>query len=347
MVDSPVAPFFDLSPRIDYIKLPTIVKVDAGVFRPGRLQAEYARVNKIRSAMISEVLRHFQPEVMLVDHMPGGANNELLPSLEMAYREKLFTKFVLGLRDIIDDPSVTCGLWERERVYETMEKYYSDILIYSSPDFFPTAEKYNIPETERKKVHYCGYVSHLARPSTEIKEESGIPVVSLLAGGGADGYRLMSAFLDSLEEGPFGQSVSSVIVTGPFLPEEHSKTVRDRSNRLGVRVHATLKDTFSHINASDVIVSMAGYNTLSEILTLGKAAVIVPRPGPSKEQTMRAAIFSERGLIRYLPPQELTGASLRAAIMDMLKMPKAQNSVKLPDMNGVANATGILLSLFP
>lgn len=344
MVDSPVAPFFELSPRIDFIKLPSIVKVDAGVFRPGRLAAEYSQVNKIRSAMISEILRHFQPDVMLVDHMPGGANNELLPSLEMAEREKLHTKFVLGLRDIIDDPSVTCSLWDREKVYETMERFYSTVLIYSSPEFFPTAEKYRIPERENKKVYYCGYVSQIA-PSQVSKDQPNVPVVSLLVGGGADGYRLMSAFLDSLEERSFAQSIFPIIVTGPFLPEEHSRTIRDRSSSMGVQMHGALKDTFSHIMASDLIISMAGYNTLSEILSLGKAAVIVPRPGPSKEQTMRASIFAERGLIRSLHPQDLTGASLREAVMDLLKKPKSQSKVKLPDMNGVAKATEILLSL--
>lgn len=113
VVDSPVAPFFDLGERIDFIKLPTVIKVDAGVFRPDQLTIDYDIVKKMRSEIISGIVSNFEPHVMLVDHMPGGANNELLPMLEMARQQKFPTKFVLGLRDIIDDPKVTCDLWKK------------------------------------------------------------------------------------------------------------------------------------------------------------------------------------------------------------------------------------------
>ena len=59
VVDSPVAPFFTLSPRIDFLKLPTVVKVEAGVFSPGRLQADYEQVKNLRASVLRETLLHF------------------------------------------------------------------------------------------------------------------------------------------------------------------------------------------------------------------------------------------------------------------------------------------------
>src|SRR5262245_13769634 len=86
VVDSPVAPYFALAQRVDFLKLPTIVKVDAGVFRPGSLRTEYEQVKRLRAKVLREVVLEFAPHVMLVDHMPGGASRELVPALRALRR---------------------------------------------------------------------------------------------------------------------------------------------------------------------------------------------------------------------------------------------------------------------
>src|SRR5205809_975599 len=144
VVDSPVAPFFDLQPHIDFVKLPTVVKVGAGVFRPGSLLTSYRLVKAMRSTVNREVLSRFHPDLVLVDHMPGGANRELVPALRLIRALNYSTRVVLGVRDIIDDPAVTCAVWQREGFYDTLRRYYDSVLIYGSPDVFATAAKYQI-----------------------------------------------------------------------------------------------------------------------------------------------------------------------------------------------------------
>jgi len=350
VVDSPVAPFFELSERIDFVKLPTIIKVGAGVFRPDRLAVDYERIKNMRSHMILNILQNLQPEIVLVDHMPGGANNELLPALEWARTENNNMKFVLGLRDIIDDPKVTCDLWQRENVYETMEKYYSAVMIYGAPDCFATAEHYKIPHTAKKQIHYCGYVCNksvnkefnfLKMPGK--KQEK--PRVTVIAGGGSDAFSLMTTFLDSLESNQLETPFNSMIVTGPFLPSAHSDLIRKRGAKLGVAVYKSVEDTMLHVNESDLIVTMAGYNTLSEILYLQKRALVIPRMGPSREQSLRAAVFASRGLIHTLDPSKCTGPVLLEKILEVLGNLEIPQKSAIPNMSGVENASAILLNL--
>ena len=66
-VDSPVAPFFDLNDRIDFIKLPTVVKVDAGKFKAGQLSTGYERVRDLRSNVIRETTLQYRPHLLLVE----------------------------------------------------------------------------------------------------------------------------------------------------------------------------------------------------------------------------------------------------------------------------------------
>jgi predicted glycosyltransferase len=348
VVDSPVAPFFDLQERIDFLKLPTVVKVGAGVFRAGRLLTDYGLVKTMRSTVNREVLARFRPDLVLVDHMPGGANGELVPALRMLRALDYPTRIVLGVRDIIDDPAVTCAMWQREGFYDTLRRFYDDVLIYGSSDVFPTAQRYQIENALPGRVRYCGYVCNLdpvkepdhVRAKLDIGSE---PIIVVTAGGGADAFHLMKTYLEALPLVNGELQATTIMVTGPFMPEEQRKWIRDQARERGVQVRTSVSDSLSHLNAAELVVSMAGYNTASEILRLRKRAILVPRLGPSAEQRMRAAIFSQRGLVTAIDPRELSAPRLAAAIVDTLNKP-APAAVQMPAMHGVDTVTRALLN---
>jgi predicted glycosyltransferase len=348
VVDSPVAPFFDLGDHIDFVKLPTVVKVSAGVFKSGRLPISYGLVKAMRSTVIREVLTGFQPDLVLVDHMPGGANRDLVPGLRLIRALNHPTKVVLGVRDIIDNPAVTCDVWRREGFYDTLKKYYHSVLIYGSPEVFPTASAYRIDDTLSVGVQYCGYVCNMdpvkepevIRAKLDIGDE---PIVVVMAGGGADAFRLMQTYLEALPLVNGAARASTVMVTGPFMAEEQRKALRDRAREVGVQIRTSIGDSLSHLNAADLVVSMAGYNTMSEILRFRKRAIIVPRPGPSAEQRMRSSIFEQRGLVTTIDPLELSPARLAAAIVHGLNTRTPQSWAGMPALHGIRTVTDTLL----
>jgi predicted glycosyltransferase len=352
VVDSPVAPFFDLAPNIDFVKLPTVVKVAAGVFRTGRMSVGYEAVRTMRSNLIREIVLRFVPDVLLVDHMPGGANRELVPALMAIRRRGLPTRMVLGLRDIIDRPAVTCEVWRREGVYRELARSYDRVLVYGAPEVFSTAEEYRIAEVMGDRVQYCGYVCNMdaVEEPSRVRERLGLaqePIVVVMAGGGADAARLMHTYLEARKLLGDAHPFATLMVTGPFMPEVERKAVRDRARDLGVRVRTTVGDTLSQINAADVVVSMAGYNTLSEILRFGKRAIVFPRPGPSAEQTMRARLLSQRGLIDVLEAGELEPRRLAERLDQALLGPR-ETRPRLPlALDGVARASAALLAEIP
>ena len=348
VVDSPVAPFFELGPNIDFVKLPTVIKVGAGVFRAGKMSIDYEQVLALRSSMLREIVLRLAPGLLLVDHMPGGANRELLPALQAIGRRGLPTRVVLGLRDIIDRPAVTCEVWQREGVYETMQRHYHRVLIYGAPEIFATAEEYRIAAAMGDRVRYCGYVCNMGAVEEPRRVRDGLglgdePIVAVMAGGGADGSALMQNCLQAARLLGTRRSFAMVMVTGPFMPEQERRALRDSARGHGVQVRTSVGDTLSHIHAADVVVSMAGYNTMSEILRLARRAIIVPRPGPSAEQTMRAGLFAERGLVDVIEPTKLDPATLAQAIEQALAGPRASSPPRLPALDGVANATATLL----
>src|SRR5258708_28922693 len=75
----------------------------------------------------------------------------------------------------------------------------------------------------------------------------------------------------------------------------------------------------SYMNAADVIVSMAGYNTICEILTLHKRAVVVPRVHPVEEQRIRAERMSQLSLFKMILPCDLNPRALRNAVTEQIE----------------------------
>jgi predicted glycosyltransferase len=282
--------------------------------------------------------------------MPGGASRDLVAALRLSRLLGDGAKVVLGLRDIIDKPGVTCAVWDREGFYETLKRYYDAVLIYGSADVFPTAEMYRISEAVNDCVQYCGYVCNMdpvkdpkpLRAKLQCNDE---PLIAVMAGGGADAYRLMQTYLAALPLVNNVVRVSTVMVTGPFMPESQHRDVREEAKRLGVQIHGSVGDSLSHLNAADLVVSMAGYNTLTEILRFHKPAVIVPREGPSAEQRMRAGVFAERGLVSLVDPQHLSAAGLANAIVETLTRPRPLCTDAMPGLFGIRAATTALLDI--
>ena len=73
--------------------------------------------------------------------------------------------------------------------------------------------------------------------------------------------------------------------------------------------------------AADVVVSMGGYNTICELLSLGTVAIIIPRESPRKEQLIRAKILHHRNLVEYIPWNACTPQQMKAKVYGLLENP--------------------------
>jgi predicted glycosyltransferase len=245
---------------------------------------------------------------------------------------------------------VTCEVWQREGFYDTLKRYYDSVLIYGSPEIFPTATAYRIDSVLPVGVRYCGYVCNMdpvkgpdaIRARLEIADHQ--PIVVVMAGGGADAFRLMQTYLEAVPLVGHAVQASTVMVTGPFMAEEQRKELRDLARERGVQIRTSIGDSLSHINAADLVVSMAGYNTMSEILRFKKKAIIVPRQGPSAEQRMRATIFQERGLVTMIDPLELSPARMAESIIQSLSGQSPQTWAGMPAMHGINTVKNTLLN---
>ena len=346
--DSPIGQFFSATPGHDYLKLPSIRKLSPGHWAPVSLSSPFVDVLALRTQTIRTAALSFDPDVMLVDHMPHGAMGELVPTLEAL--ESTRARMVLGLRDILDAPATVRRRWRLEGAFEAVERHFDDVLVYGSRDVFDVGAQYAWPSQIRDRLRYCGYVcSPTAVPAAErvrrryLGEAPNRRLVVAMAGGGADGYPLFDTLIRAVPALIAERPCTVVVVTGPFLPEAERVRLQRLAEGLPVHLVETVSDSLSYLSAADLVVGMAGYNTTAEILSLGTRAVLVPRAGPSAEQQMRARSFAERGWVRWLPPDAVSAESLATAMLASLDTPATPQRAQ-PDLHGRQRAAHHLLN---
>jgi predicted glycosyltransferase len=332
---APFPPEQRLPKGVDTVKLPQLGRDVDGAQRPHRLEIGLARTRALRAGLALAAAEGFQPDVAIVDKTPCGLGNELVPTLEALERSPC--RIVLGLRDVEDERDGVRRAWD-DGVRDAVARFYDAVLVYGpswSPDALACLGWNDLPVP----VHHVGYVGRPAasEPARDLPED----YLLVTAGGGADGYPLLATVLEALALRPLG--LPAMLVTGPLMPDADVERLQRRAPAVGARVEVFREDMDAVIAWSRAVVSMAGYNTVSELLRAQRPALLVPRDRPSAEQLVRARLVAADGLAAVLTPDLLSPASMRQALDDLLRAPQPQVDDSVH--RGAAAGAGLLREL--
>jgi predicted glycosyltransferase len=321
---SPMLHAFRIPERIDYIKLPCLTRTTRGGYEVKFLQSSFEDIMRLRANIILSAVLDFAPDLILVDKKPFGVGNELAPVFDLVRRRLQRPKMVLLLRDILDSPEATAQVWEKNGYYEAIDRYYDQVLVVGSPDVFDLGREYRFPAATREKIRFCGYIKRgrglMPRPETRAKYGvDNEPLVLVTPGGGEDGYHLVSSYLLGLRDQASNQVIQSILVCGPEMRKDHRRAIHALANECSsVQILDFSEDMASLMEAADLVVCMGGYNTVCELLTLKKRAIIVPRTKPVQEQWIRADRLARKGVFRAIHPDQLSPQKLGSMVLEEL-----------------------------
>ncbi len=348
---SPMLHAFRIPPRIDYVKLPCLSRNVDGRYGARSLDLSLDATVRLRANMIRSVIADFAPDLILVDKKPFGVEDELSGTLEALPGGAARPKLVLLLRDILDSAESTTRVWRKNRYYEAIDAYYDQVLVVGCPTVFDLRHEYAFPPFAAAKVEFCGYISRQPgrTPRADTRRQLGVngnePLLLVTPGGGEDGYSLIALTLDALARLPHTQRPRTHLVCGPEMSDQQRATVHATARALpNVSAQDFCDDMMSMMAATDVVLAMGGYNTVCELLTLRKRALLVPRVKPGVEQWIRAKRMSALGLVRMLHPESLTADKLLAGLQAELQALARRTPVaRLRRLDGLTNVTAALL----
>jgi predicted glycosyltransferase len=333
-----------LAPNVEIVALPSLRKLGNGRYGARRLPVSGNELRVLRSQIIDAAVGSFRPDVLLIDKHPMGVRGELRPAVE-SLRE-WGGRAVLGLRDILDAPATVRREWWREGVLEFTEAHCDGLLVYGNPRVFDFSAEYGLPASLDRRAHYCGYVVHpdaAPRPALAASPTRR-PRVLATAGGGEDGWRLLEAFVEAA--GAAGWNAA--VVAGPQSAAARRRALRRRADAAGVAFHTYLPDLSERLPYVDALVSMGGYNTLSEALSAGTPTLCVPRAHPRSEQLIRARSFAGLGLLRMIEPERLSPRAVEAGVTALLSESRREIAVRAHatlGFGGARKAAAALLEL--
>lgn len=336
-------------PGVDVLKLPGLRKVANDRYVARRLPISSDDVCGVRSALLAAAVEAFDPAVMLVDKHPLGVGGEL--RLALAALRAAGGSAVLGLRDILDDSATVRREWRLHGLTRALDEYYERVLIYGSRNILDPIAEYRLSGAVAERACFCGYVVN--RPPEEERDPETLPilrsprsrpVVLATAGGGEDGFGLLRTFMEAAAGAPW----NAIAVAGPQSGKDERSRLKRIAAETGVGFVTFVPDLTGVLADVDALVSMGGYNTLTEAAASGVPTVCVPRVVPRMEQLIRARAFARMGLLRLVQPERLDAELLRAEVASALTVSRervARRAVEALGLKGAESAARVLLDL--
>ena len=291
-----------LPPAFDVVRLPGIDKGGHG-YTPREVSVPMPDLIDVRRAILSGAIDAFAPDLVVVDRHAFGVDDELLEPLRLLRSEHPGTRVVLGLREILDEPEVAQREWERvgsERVRELFDA----IWVYGDESVTDLRRTAAVPEELRDLVTHTGYLS-IGRTARDFLRELQRPYLLTMVGGGHDGAELCR--IAAQAEVPDG--MRHVVVAGPQMSGGERAEIEALAGPR-TEVLDEVPEGLLAIRSAEAVACMGGYNTVCEVLSTDRPALVVPREAPRQEQLIRARSLARTGAVDMLRTRDLTIESL-------------------------------------
>ena len=331
---SPVIGNFEFRARVDFVRIPGIIKLKDGSYTSLGLHIELDQTLAIRESIIRHTAMAFDPDVFIVDKEPLGLEGEVRDTLRMLHSKGVPT--ILGEREVIDSPTTLAAEWGRKSALPALGDLYDEIWVYGPEWFYDPFTGLDLDPAVANKVTYTGY---LPRGPAESQNPPWLdrPYFLVTPGGGKDGEEMVDLVLDAcLACKPL--PVDILFVLGPFMEEQKRKEFAERARQYehfhvidySTRMESLIQDAAG-------LVSMGGYNTFCEILSFDKPSIIIPRYEPRTEQLIRARRAAELGLIRMLKPENFRVECLVPLLEGLSSQPPPSTSLRPGMLDGMDN----------
>ena len=341
---SPIIGSFDFRTRVDFVRVPGVVKLRNGDYTPLNLHLDIGEMLSMRASIIQHTAEIFDPDLFIVDKEPVGLRGEVLPTLKALKRRG--TRLVLGLRDVMDEPRLLEPEWRRKKAVPALRELYDEIWVYGLAQICDPLEGIALPPRVRQKMVYTGYlhreVPHHGTP-TLLPDIAQRPYLLVTPGGGGDGEALIDWVLRAYEHDPL-LPYPALLALGPFMAAERQAEFMERASRLQRVSAITFHKHFETLVARAAgVVAMGGYNTFCEVISLDKRALIVPRTAPRLEQHIRASRAAELGLVAMLEDDGSYDPAVMAAALRALPRQSRPSEVVVPGLlEGLPNVSRLV-----
>jgi predicted glycosyltransferase len=343
-----IAGAFDYRARVDFVKIPSVIKLRNGEYTSLARHIDLADTLKLRQSIIRHTAETFQPDIFIVDKEPMGLRGEVEETL--TYLKGRGTQLVLGLREVMDAPHLLDAEWKHNDVMGKIARFYDNVWVYGPPAFYDPLTGLDVPSAVRQKMDFVGFLQRSLSveeyPADATARRPKGDYILVTTGGGGDGADLIHDVIHAYQNDPT-LTHRALIVLGPYMPAKQRQKLMRKGGKIPfIEVIEFDNQMEQLISDASAVVAMGGYNTFCEIMSFDKPALIVPRVSPREEQLIRARRAAELGLIDMLLPEESADPLRLARALKALpgRSPPSHHA-RTHQMDGLTHISGIVADL--
>ena len=326
--------YFEDANEIEILQIPTLIP-KTNLFQghqPKNLSLPLKSVMNIRSKMLNSICREYEPDLVICEFFPFGRfflDNEIKSMIKTCKKVNSEVKVISCMRDIWG-VNLGEGMEKRTLAVKIIRNYFDKILIHGVPEINDFHTEF--PDESLKKFLFTGYVLRRSAVITKqqflrtynLSKESPIVIVSV--GGGKDGQEVIKKITQLAKQTP---QIQYLFFVGPYYPDELMLKSKVAENIVMTRFHDNYPSFLEH---ADLIISMSGYNTMTDVLKSRTASIVFPRKS-EEEQYFRALAFEKLGLC-VVADEEIPMESLKKLILKNIKLKRPNHAL---NVEGVKN----------
>lgn len=323
---------------VRFLQLPGL-KMDADFSKllPCKEGADLEQVKQERKEQLLDFFSSFQPDIFLIELYPFGRKAfrfELDPILSGIGSGTLHPCLRLcSLRDILVEKKDKLKF--ETRVLKQLNNSFDGLLIHSDPDSIPLQDTFGSVESISIPYKYTGFIAPTPEKHTAtntIRQDLGVSdqdkLIVASIGGGNVGAELLHATAQAallLEQDT--KKIHVHLFTGMYSDPALQDVLKQMVSS-NITIHSFCSNFPDWLEAADLSISMAGYNTCMNLLAAGIPALLYPF-AQNREQRMRISAFSTTSDFNLLETEDLHPARLAGKIISHLQLGKKTSRVQL------------------
>jgi len=274
------------------MRLPAEIKRSRGakstIFESNAKNEQELVKNRIDSVI--EEFRKNEPHVFITEFFPFASfrlNKTIIPLLEYIKSNYPNCKIVCSARDFPISDREDISKYNKNRLKHIIKKYYDLILIHAPYELSMFKPLNPIFEDIKDiNIKFTGYIVGKIKKTISRNTKNKILIA---VGGGRDGEEFIKKIIDASSLSRLRDEFKIKVITGPFSNYSLQQT-NMHFKKMSIKKY--VPNLGSNLRNYQCVITMAGYNTIAEILLANVNAIIFPRPN-SYEQKARAIRISE------------------------------------------------------
>ncbi len=335
----------------EVVKLPSYLTVEThGQFdtRAANLSLPVQELVRLRSDLLTSLVRHLRPGILMSDFSPVGKASELIGALRMQRRLVPAGLRVLTLRAVVDAPALAARDNLSPRMLAFIADWYRAVLIFGHPDLCDFTAEYGLGTGVSTELIYANLLvaprtlAAAAAQPVSAGADASAPKHLLLAFG--SGYRAgpIAALLLAVLPQLFAPADRLTLLCGPRLS---ARSLPPLPAGLAGEVVQFTSEVDDYYRRATHVVALGGVNTTTEVIAWRRPALILTLDQGEAEQEILLGRLARMTSLLTLAERDLSPQTLVPLLRRLLARRTLEVDPRL-DCGGAVRAVAALKRLW-